>query len=54
MPQCGVMGQAAGVAAVMSIRRGVFPKNVKVEELQAELKAQGCIVDAGDIGRENA
>jgi hypothetical protein len=49
MPQCGVMGQAAGVASVLSIRRGIAPSQIDIRELQNELKAQDCIVDQTDI-----
>lgn len=44
MPQCGVMGQAAGVAAVISLRHGISPRQVNVTELQKTLKEQGCII----------
>lgn len=50
MPQCGVMGQAAGVAAVISIRGNVTPRKVNIKELQAELRKQDCIIDETDIG----
>jgi len=43
MPQCGVMGQAAGVAAVISLNRGISPKEISVAELQRSLKEQNCI-----------
>jgi hypothetical protein len=43
MPQCGVMGQAAGVAAVISLNRRISPKEVNVSELQKNLKDQDCI-----------
>jgi len=51
MPQCGVMGQAAGVAAVLSLRCGVTPRALDVRALQTELRRQGCILDEDDIGR---
>lgn len=43
MPQCGVMGQAAGAAAVISLNSGVSPKEISVHELQKTLKEQDCI-----------
>lgn len=53
MPQCGVMGQAAGVAAVMSLRDGVPPREVDIGKLQGELRQQGCILDEEDIAEAN-
>ena len=49
MPQCGVMGQAAGVASVLSLRDNVTSSNVDIQALQAELKRQDCIVHGNDI-----
>jgi hypothetical protein len=49
MPQCGVMGQAAGAAAALSLRAGVSPRQVDVAALQAELRRQECILDERDI-----
>jgi succinate dehydrogenase/fumarate reductase flavoprotein subunit len=54
MPQCGVMGQAAGAAAVMSLRAGVAPKDLDAGELQGILRPQGCILTAEDVARANA
>jgi hypothetical protein len=51
MPQCGVMGQAAGVASVLSLRADCAPRAVDVGELQGHLQAQGCIVDETDVAR---
>lgn len=53
MPQCGVMGQAAGAVAALSLRSGVAPRSVDVEELQQTLRRQGCILDRNDIARAN-
>jgi hypothetical protein len=47
------MGQAAGVAAVLSLRAGVSPRRIGVSELQADLRRQGCILDEDDIRRAN-
>jgi len=44
MPQCGVMGQAAGVAAVISLKEEIFPCDIDVKSLQNELKKQDCIL----------
>lgn len=51
MPQCGVMGQAAGVAAVLSLREGLAPRDLDAKTLQAELRQQDCILDQDDIER---
>lgn len=53
MPQCGVMGQAAGAAASLAIRNRLDVGDVSICELQSELKRQGCIVDEEDIARYN-
>ncbi len=53
MPQCGVMGQAAGVAAVLSLRTGCTVRDVPVSLLRAELKRQQCILDEEDIRQHN-
>ena len=53
MPQCGVMGHAAGVASVLSLRAGVPPRRVEIPALQAALRAQGAILDEADIARAN-
>ncbi len=44
MPQCGVMGQAAGAAAVISANSGKSPRDIDVKELQKTLLDQGCIL----------
>lgn len=49
MPQCGIMGQAAGVAAALSLRAGQPPGEVDVNALQTALREQGGIVTAADI-----
>ncbi len=53
MPQCGVMGQAAGVGAALSIRDGKIPAMMDVKELQTELRNQDCIIDDDDRGHLN-
>ena len=49
MPQCGVMGEAAGTAAALSLKEDVPPRRLKAAGLQAALKRQGVIVDERDI-----
>jgi hypothetical protein len=49
MPQCGVMGQAAGVASVLSLRQNVAPRALNIKLLQEELRRQGCILNGDDI-----
>jgi len=49
MPQCGVMGQAAGVAAVLSLRADCPPRRLDAKSIQQELQRQHCIVTASDI-----
>jgi hypothetical protein len=53
MPQCGVMGQAAGVAAVLAIRDNCEVSKVSIPKLQSELKRQKCIVDDADVALYN-
>ncbi len=53
MPQCGVMGQAAGVAAALAMRTGNAVRDVPVDLLRAELKRQHCILDEQDIRLHN-
>ena len=51
MPQCGVMGEAAGTASVLSLRNEVPPRAVDVALLQAQLRRQNCILNEHDIQR---
>ena len=53
MPPCGVMGHAAGLAAVLSIKKDVSPANVDIKELQSSIRSDGGIVDEGDVKRVN-
>ena len=39
---CFVMGEAAGTAASLALRNGISPYNVRLEELQDRLRAQGA------------
>ncbi len=36
------VGQAAGVAAALSVRNGTLPRNLPIKDLQAELRSQGA------------
>jgi hypothetical protein len=42
MPGCYITGQAAGVAAAMSIQGGGDTRSISIEDLQARLKAMGA------------
>jgi len=44
MPQCMVMGQAAGTAAAIAAKHGVTPRNVDIKLLQDTLRSQGAIL----------
>ena len=44
MTQCMIMGQAAGVAASLSIEQNVAPRNVDVKTLQKRLLKDGAIL----------
>jgi hypothetical protein len=45
MPPCMAIGEAAGVAAALSVREKVSPKEVDVQVLQKALCAQGVILN---------
>ena len=49
MPQCGVMGQAAGTAALISIHSNQSPRDIDIGHLQAVLRDQDCIINENDI-----
>ena len=48
IPCCMVQGQAAGVAAALSSRDGVIPKELSVEVLQESLRNQGVFLHPED------
>lgn len=48
MAQCAVMGEAAGVAAAMSVSHAVPPRKIDVAELQARLRQGGAILTDAD------
>lgn len=41
MAPCMLMGEAAGRAAKMAVKEGIYPSQINVEKLQAELAAEG-------------
>ena len=45
VPECWVMGEAAGVAAALAVSAGVQPRDVSVSDLQARLSQRGAIVN---------
>jgi hypothetical protein len=51
MPQCGVMGEAAGTAAALSIQSQTSPRDLDPTRLREVLRSNGCIVDARDVDR---
>lgn len=42
IPQCWITGQAAGVGAALAANRGIEPRAVNIDELQAALANQGA------------
>jgi len=48
MGNCMATGHAAGVAAAMSASKGILPRDLKVSELQARLRADGVSFDVLD------
>ena len=42
IPQCWITGQAAGVGAALAANRGIEPRAVNIDELQAALAGQGA------------
>ena len=47
-PQYMMLGQAAGVAASLVVKRGVAVQDVAVDALQKELRAEGAILHLGE------
>jgi hypothetical protein len=45
-PQYAIFGQSAGVAGVLAARSGLAVQDVPIPLLQAELRAQGQLIDA--------
>jgi hypothetical protein len=50
IPECWVLGQAAGVAAALALRQGDRPRDVPVDELQQRLRRQGVVVERPAVG----
>jgi hypothetical protein len=48
MGNCVATGHAAGLAAALSAQKGILPRELKVPELQARLRADGVRFDIGD------
>ncbi len=44
MAQCMALGEAAGTAAAVAVKRGIGPRQVDVAELQRLLREQGAII----------
>jgi hypothetical protein len=51
IPQCWLTGQAAGAAAALAANRGVPPRQVNLQQLQAELLKQGAYVRVPSFSR---
>lgn len=49
MPQCGLLGEAAGAAAALSLQGGCTPREMDVRKLRDHLRAAGAIVDEKGI-----
>jgi hypothetical protein len=48
MGNCMATGHAAGVAAALSAGKGILPRDLKVSDIQARLRADGVSFDVGD------
>lgn len=46
MPCCYIMGEAAGIAAALSVQQACFPRALPVERLQQALRANGAYLPA--------
>lgn len=49
IPECWVMGQGAGVAAALAVRRNLPARRVPIEDLQSALRRQGVPVTREDV-----
>ena len=54
IPQCWITGQAAGAGAAIAANRGIEPRAVDLDELQAALLAQGVYLHARPQARAAA
>ncbi len=52
IPECWVMGEAAGIAAAIAVRDGLCLRDVPVAELQQKLVERGAIIDPPDSSRK--
>jgi hypothetical protein len=48
MGNCMATGHAAGLAAALSAQKNIVPRDLKVPELQAKLRADGVNFNLGD------
>ena len=51
IPECWVMGEAAGIAATMAVSDNVEVRDVAVPELQSRLEKRGALIDPPGDGR---
>ncbi len=54
IPNAAMTGEAAGVAAAMSVKQGIQPHELDITALQSELRKCGFPICRRDIGRECA
>ena len=54
MPQCGLLGEAAGAAAALSLKAGCPPRRFDTRKLQDHLRAAGAIIDDKGIVPDSA
>jgi len=52
MGNCMATGHAAGVAAALSAQKNIVPRDLKVPDLQARLRADGVNFNLGDRGQK--
>jgi ribulose 1,5-bisphosphate synthetase/thiazole synthase len=50
---CMATGHAAGVAAALSVRKGIMPRELKAGEIQARLRADGVDLEVKDRNQKN-
>lgn len=53
MGNCMATGHAAGVAAALSAKKGITPRELKVREVQDRLRADGVTLDVQDREQKN-
>jgi hypothetical protein len=49
MPQCGLLGEAAGAASALSVQNACTPRQLSMAKLQGHLRASGAILDEAGI-----